>query len=84
MDQNSTLLCPFGIGYVQLMPHELENISEFDRVGSICFDKRLVRFEYCAFLFFVIHLLMDRLAKLQISRLAFFLRRSALHMEELI
>jgi hypothetical protein len=84
MNQNSTLLCPFGIGYVQFMPHEVEDISEFYRVGSISFDKRLVRFEDCTLLFLVIHLFLDRLAKFQIFRLALLLRGGTLHMEELI
>ena len=46
MNQNSTLLCPFGIGDVQFMPHILEDISEFDRVGSIRFDEGLMGFEH--------------------------------------
>ena len=84
MNQNSTLLCPFGIGYVQLMPHKLEDISEFDRVGSVRFNKRLVRFEHGALLFLVIHLFLHGLTKFQISRLALLLGGGALHMEELV
>jgi hypothetical protein len=84
MNQNSTLLCPFGIGYVQLMPHKIEDISEFDRVGSVRFNKRLVRFEHCALLFLVIHLFLHGLTKFQISRLALLVGGGALHMEELV
>lgn len=65
------------------MPHELEHISEFDRVASIRFDERLVRFEHGALLLRVIHLFLHRLAKFQISRLIL-LGRNAFHMEELI
>ena len=84
MNQNSTLLCPFGIGDVQFMPHILKDISELDGVGSISFDKRLVRFEDCTLLFLVIHLFLHRLAKFQIFRLAFLLHGGTLHVEELI
>lgn len=84
MNQDSRLLCPFGIGDVQFMPHILKDISELDGVGSISFDKRLVRFEHGALLFLVIHLFLHRLAKFQISRLALLVHGDALHMEELI
>jgi hypothetical protein len=66
------------------MPHELENIAEFHRVGSIRFHERLVRFKNRPFLLLVIHFLLHGLTKFQVFRLAWLTRAGARHMEELI
>ena len=66
------------------MPHELEDIPEFHRVGSVRFHKSLVRFEHCPLLLLVVHLLLHGLMKFQIVRPTSLIGRRALHMEELI
>ncbi len=66
------------------MPHELENVPELYRVGSIRFHKRLVRLENRPFLLLVVHFLWHRLMEFQVLRLTGLIRGGAVHMEELI
>jgi hypothetical protein len=66
------------------MPHELENVPELYRVGSIRFHERLVRLENRPLLLLVVHFLLHRLMKFQVLRLAGLIRGGAFHTEELI